>query len=259
MTTANRMFALDGAQIIIDSQWLVFGENSKITAPCPVFLIEHSRGLVLFDTGVAPEAWDDPVAVYGQGLLDVCNLQLPPENRLDRQLANFGFKPSDVTHVVVSHGHWDHTGGMHLFPQAEFFMSIEDIRYSFWPDPLYAGFFRNGADLEKTRSFKWNPLRWDLDLFGDGSIQILRTPGHTEGELSMLVKLPSQNFFLTADSVHVRSQIDTVSPCPVDMNAAASIQSIQRMTQIAAANSADIWVMHDEGDWARLGGSDVYK
>lgn len=148
---------------------------------------------------------------------------------------------------------------MHLFPDAEFYMSIEDIRYSFWPDPLYAGFFRNGTDLERTRSFSWNPLSWDLDLFGDGSIQILRTPGHTAGELSMLVKLPSSTFLLTADSVHVRSQLEQLSPCPVDMNAADSIQSIQRMKQLAAAHDAEIWVMHDEGDWARFGGAGMHK
>jgi glyoxylase-like metal-dependent hydrolase (beta-lactamase superfamily II) len=258
MTTAKRLVALDGATITIDSGFLVLGGQGPLAAPCPVFLIEHSRGLVLFDTGVAPEAWDDPQAVYGD-LLDVCRLELPPDNRLDRQLANHGFRPDDVTHVVVSHGHWDHTGGMHLFPHAQMYMSIEDIRYSFWPDPPYGAFFRNGADLERTRLFRWNPLSWDLDLFGDGSIQILRTPGHTDGELSILVKLPTRNFLLTADAVHVRSQIEQVSPCPVDMNAAASLRSIHRITQLAAAHEAAIWVMHDLGDWGRFGGTEGYS
>jgi N-acyl homoserine lactone hydrolase len=259
MTTANRLMALDGARISIDAHWLLFGSNEKLTAPTPVFLIEHSRGLVLFDTGVAPEAWDDPVAVYGPGLLEVCGLELPRENRLDRQLSNFGYTPADVTHVVVSHGHWDHTGGMHLFPHAEMYMSIEDIRYSFWPDPMYAGFFRNGADLERTRSHRWNPLNSDYDLFGDGSIQIIRTPGHTEGELSILLKLAESTFLLTGDAVHVRSQLDQIAPCPVDYNAAASIDSIQRINRLATAHEAEIWVMHDPEDWERLGGTDGYK
>jgi len=258
MTTANRLLALDGATITIDSGFLVLGGQGPLAAPCPVFLIEHARGLVLFDTGVAPQAWDDARSVYGD-LLDVCRLELPPANRLDRQLANHGFTPEDVTHVVISHGHWDHTGGLHLFPHAELFMSIEDIRYAFWQDPPYAAFFRNGVDLDRARSFRWNPLSWDLDLFGDGSIQILRTPGHTEGQLSILVKLPSRSYFLTGDAVHVRSQVEQISPCPVDANAAASIQSIYRINQLAAAHQADIWVMHDPDDWARFGADNVHS
>jgi len=257
MTTAKRLLALDGATITLDSGFLVMGGRDQITAPCPVFLIEHSRGLVLFDTGIAPEAWDDPRAVYGD-LMDVLQLGLPADNRLDRQLANHGFTPDDVTHVVVSHGHFDHTGGLSLFPHAEIYMSIEDIRYAFWPDPPYTQFFGR-VDLDRARSFRWNPLSWDLDLFGDGSVQILRTPGHTDGELSMLVQLPTQNFLVTADAVHVRDQLQQVVPCPVDMNASASMQSIRRINQLASAHEAEIWVMHDPDDWARLGGTDGYS
>jgi glyoxylase-like metal-dependent hydrolase (beta-lactamase superfamily II) len=257
MTTAKRLLALENATITLESGLIVLMTQGPITVPCPIYLIEHSRGLVLFDTGVAPESWEDPRAVYG-GLLDAFQLDTPPENRIDRQLANYGFKPEDVTHVVVSHSHFDHTGGMHLFPHAEMYMSIEDIRYAFWPDPPYAGFFR-GADLDRTRSFNWNPLSSDLDLFGDGSIQIIRTPGHTEGELALLVKLPSRTFLLTADAIHVRANLEHMVPCPVDLNTIASQQSIQRIKQLAAAHEADIWVMHDPGDWERFGGTDGYS
>jgi glyoxylase-like metal-dependent hydrolase (beta-lactamase superfamily II) len=256
MTTASRLLALAGASITLDTGLIVMGGHGPVSVPCPVFLIEHPRGLVLFDTGVAPESWDDPRGVYG-GLLDVFHLETPQENRLDRQLARHGFSPADVTHVVVSHSHFDHTGGMHLFPHAEMYMSIEDLRYAFWPDPPYAGFFRS-ADLDRTRSFSWNPLSSDLDLFGDGSVQIIRTPGHTEGELALLVTLPSRSFVLTADAVHVRANLEQMIPCPVDLNATASQQSIQRIKQLAAAHQADIWVMHDPGDWDRLGGTDGY-
>lgn len=101
--------------------------------------------------------------------------------------------------MIVSHSHFDHTGGMYLFPQAKFYMSREDLRCAFWPDPFCAMFFRR-QNLERTRGFDWNPISSDLDLFGDGTIQILRTPGHTDGELSMLPRLPSHSFVLTADA-----------------------------------------------------------
>jgi N-acyl homoserine lactone hydrolase len=110
MSTATRLFALSGPTITANSGFLVLGQNELIDIPVPVFLIEHPRGLVLFDTGLAPEAWeDDPRAVYGD-LLDGLQIQFPPENSLERQFARYGFDFDDVTHVIVSHSHKDHTG-----------------------------------------------------------------------------------------------------------------------------------------------------
>ncbi|MEV6062873.1 N-acyl homoserine lactonase family protein [Nocardia asteroides] len=251
MTTAIRLHPLAGANFTLDKGLIVLGHSGPISVPIPAFLIEHERGVVLFDTGVAPEAWDDPRAVYGP-LLDVFALDCPPENRLETQLARCGFTPADVTHVVISHSHFDHTGGMYLFPDAEFYMSEEDLRYAFWPDPFCAGFFRP-ADLDRTRGFSWHPLSADLDLFGDGSIRILRTPGHTHGELSMLVTLPSKKFVLTADTVHVRPNLDQYTPCPVDLRTTSAMRSIERLRQLAYSEQAEIWVMHDPDDWAKYG------
>jgi len=252
MSTATRMFALSGATITASSAYVILGTNDLVRTPNPVFLIEHPRGLVLFDTGMAPEAWEtDPRDIYGD-MMDLLQLDLPPENSLARQFAKYGFDFSDVTHVIVSHSHMDHTGGLYLFPQAEFFISEEDLRYAFWPDKAYQYFFRR-EDLERTRSFNWNPLTTDHDLFGDGSIQILRTPGHTEGELTLLVKLPSRSFILAGDSVHLQSSMTTQLPCPGDMNARGAIQSIQLIKRLSASHQADIWVPHDHTDWERFG------
>jgi glyoxylase-like metal-dependent hydrolase (beta-lactamase superfamily II) len=249
--TAKRLWPLPGPTITLDASLIALGRHDRIAFPIPTFLIQHERGLVLFDTGLVPECWDDPRAVYGD-LVDVFQLDCPPENTLEKGIKRAGFELSDVTHVVISHSHFDHTGGMYLFPQAQFFMSAVDLRYAFWPDPPYRGFYRP-ADLEATRSFQWNPLHEDYDLFGDGSIVLYQTPGHTHGEISMLVELPSRKFLITGDAVHLRSGLIAECPCPVDVNAAQAVQSIQRIKQISASLRADIWVLHDPDDWERLG------
>ncbi len=257
MSTAQKLWALPGAFITLDKGLILLGHSGPVALPIPVFLIQHERGLVLFDTGIATDAWEDARATYGP-LLDIFAIECPPENHLLRQLERVGFTADDVTHVVISHSHFDHTGGMHLFPQAKFYMSEEDLRYAFWPDRFCAGFFR-AEDLERTRGFDWHPLREDLDLFGDGSIQILRTPGHTHGELSMLLRLPTKRFVLTADSVHLRASLEQHTPCPVDLDTASAVRSIERLRQIADANEADIWVMHDTEDWERHGTVEVHR
>ncbi|MCG3754002.1 N-acyl homoserine lactonase family protein [Amycolatopsis sp. Poz14] len=251
MSTAKRLWPLAGASFTLDRGLIVLGQSGPIALPIPAFLIEHDDGLVLLDTGIAPEAWDDPKGTYGP-LLDMFALDCPPENTLEQQIANCGFRLEDVTHVVVSHSHFDHTGGLYLFPQAKMYMSEEDLRYAFWPDPAYSLFFRS-EDLDRTRSFDWHPLSADHDLFGDGSIQILRMPGHTHGELSMLVSLPSQKFLLTADAVHLRCNMDQYLPCPVDLDATTALRSVRRIKELAHSTGADIWVMHDPEDWERLG------
>ncbi|MFT3660991.1 MAG: N-acyl homoserine lactonase family protein [Gordonia sp. (in: high G+C Gram-positive bacteria)] len=251
---AQRILPLPGATIILDSGLITMGTQGPLAVPIPVFLIEHERGLVLFDTGLVPEAWDDPRAVYGD-LVDMFALECPPENTLQKQIEAAGYTLSDVTHVVISHSHFDHTGGMYLFPDAQFFMSEVDIRYAMWPDKYFAGFYR-AADFERTRNFAWNPLREDLDLFGDGSIVLYQTPGHTPGEISLMVEVPdSGKYLITGDTVHLRSGVQYECPCPVDYNAHEAIVSIQRIKQLAAAQDARIWVLHDPEDWAELGSS----
>jgi hypothetical protein len=179
-----------------DLGFCLLGASGPITLPLPAFLIEHDHGLVLFDTGLAPEAWDEgPRAVYG-AVADMFPFECPPDNRLDLQISKAGFRVEDITHVVVSHAHLDHTGGLFLFLNAQFYISEQEMAYAFWPHPFFQEMFGR-KDLERVRSCHWNLLSADLDLFGEGSIQILRTPGHTPGQMSMLVKLESRSFLLT--------------------------------------------------------------
>jgi glyoxylase-like metal-dependent hydrolase (beta-lactamase superfamily II) len=230
----------------------LLGGSGPITLPLPAFLIEHDHGLVLFDTGLAPEAWDEgPRAVY-RAIADMFPFECPPDNRLDRQIGKAGFQVEDVTRVVVSHAHIDHTGGLYLFPKARFYMSEEEMAYAFWPHPFFQGMF-GSKDLKRVLSCKWNLLSTDLDLFGDGSIQILRTPGHTLGQTSLLVKLESRSFLLTGDAAHLRTNIEDGVPCPVDLDTISAYRSIQRIQHVGAGHGADIWVMHDPDDWKKFG------
>lgn len=248
MGTALRMWALDGARLTLDSGILVVGESGTVTIPVPTFLIEHPRGLVLVDTGLAPAAADDAHAVYGQ-LADDAGIEFHPDQRVDAQIEKLGFKVSDVGHVICSHAHFDHTGGLSLFPHAQLYIGAPDLPYAYWPYPAGAVFFHT-ADLEATRSFRWNPLTGDHDLFGDGSVVVLRMPGHTPGNSSVLVRLANHTFLLTADTVHLRSALTGDLPMPSDYNTQQSVDSIRRLRQISLASDATVWIAHDPQDWA---------
>lgn len=249
--TAKRLWALDSPTFTVDACTLMYGLQGRLTIPLPAYLIEHPRGLVLFDTGLVPDALEDPHSVYG-GLADLITLTATADQRLDRQLRTLGYKLSDVTHVIASHGHFDHSGGLYLFPEAKFYAGAGELQNAYWPAKIGAGFYRQ-EDLDATRKFDWYQIpSIDLDLFGDGSLVILFTPGHSPGELSLLVRLPSRNFLLTGDTVHLRAALEQEIHFPVDSDTAAAVRSLQRLKLIRDSADATVWITHDPEDWADL-------
>lgn len=252
MTTARRLWPLEGALMHSMDANSHLGGSGPITYPLPSFLIEHERGLVLFDTGLAPDAWEQGTrAVYGDRTADGYTFEFPPGTRLDQQIPKAGFALDDVTHVVLSHTHLDHTGGLYLFPKARFFASEVDWLHAYRPHPFFEIAYAT-QDLDRVRHFDWTYLTQDADLFGDGSIRIIQTPGHTPGHMSMMVALPSITIILAADLGHTQRNL-AGTPCPSDLDMMAAWRSIQRVRQLAESKRARIWVSHDAGDWDLLG------
>lgn len=244
---AKRLWALEGGFLSEDRSKLVVGESGPVTLPCPSFLIEHERGLLLVDTGLVPATAEDPHGVYGEMATEL-NISFTPEQSVDRQIEALGFRVQDVQHVIMSHLHWDHTGGMYLFPHAQFHVMSGELQYSYWPLPAGPAYRRE--DIEPTRGFAWNQIEGDeLDFFGDGSIVILHMPGHTPGNASLVVRLPNRTIILAADTAHLRSGYWGDRPMPSDWNTLQSVQSIRRLKQIARGLDAMVWITHDPTDW----------
>lgn len=250
-TGATTLWALDGATATVERGMLVTGATGTVTFPMPAFLIEHPRGLVLFDSGIASDAADDPRAVFGE-FADAADLSFSREQRVDSQIRALGYRTEDVTDVLVSHSHFDHTGGLHLFPHADFHIGRGDLGYARDPRPEAAIFFR-AADLESTRDYAWSEVTGDLDLFGDGTIVLLQMPGHTPGNSSLLVRLPNRNMLLTGDTVHLRSALTEELPMPTDHDLDTAVRSVRRLKQLGDELDATTWITHDPEDWAEFG------
>ncbi|WP_230597334.1 N-acyl homoserine lactonase family protein [Rhodococcoides fascians] len=252
--TALRLRALAAPTMELDAGDLVVGAEGTITFPLPAFLIEHDRGLILFDTSFSPLLNDDPHAYFGD-LADTLNIVTSPEQRIDRQLAALGFRTDDVTHVVLSHTHCDHAGGLYLFPDAKFFVGPGEFDWFSNPGPLQQHLMR-ADDLAPTTDYDWTTIEQpEYDILGDGSIRVLHTPGHTPGELSCVVNLPSQSIVLTGDTVHLREGLDREAPDPHDWDPEIGKRSIQTLKRYRDEHGAKIWVGHDPQDWDAYGGA----
>jgi N-acyl homoserine lactone hydrolase len=247
---ARRMWALDCPTLTVEAVTLMYGLSGMMTIPMPSFLIEHEKGLVLFDTGIAPEAIDDPVACYGQELADALGMTSTPEQRLDRQIEALGYTCASVTHVISSHLHFDHSGGLHLFPDAKFYAGQGELAFAHYPASL-GSFCFMPDQIARFSAYDWHEVPGvDVDLFGDGSIVLLFMPGHTPGELSLKVRLANRTFILTGDAVHLRQALDLEYPFPLDSDTLSSVRSLKRIKRMAESEEASIWITHDPDDWA---------
>jgi N-acyl homoserine lactone hydrolase len=248
--TANKLVALPGAMLSMrEADLMLGGSDRMLEIPVPSFLIEHPQGLVLFDTGCNPRVAVEPEAYWGR-LAKLLNVRMTPDQAVDAQLRAHGYDPADVKFVVVSHLHLDHAGGLALFPHAKFFVMKGELPYAYWPDRRVRRSFIL-EDLLPTRRFDWNELTEDTDLFGDGSLQMLKTAGHTPGECSLFVRLKRDGpIVLTGDTIHIRAQLDSLKGTATDYDLAQAGESIRRLKQIQDLGEARLWVSHDPGDWA---------
>ena len=245
---AKKMWALPGAQLTAPASLLMHGGgDALLDLPCPSFLIEHPKGLVLFDTGCNAKIIDDAVGYWGE-IAQALPVKWSKSDTLDKQIQGVGYKPDDVKFVILSHSHLDHSGGLTYFPKAKFIVGANELRYAYWPDPDRRGIFILN-DFLPTRGYDWMEFGHDFDLFGDGAVQFLYTPGHTPGECSVLVNLPNRTFLMTGDTVHLRAAIDREAGMPLDTDPTQSLHSIRRLRAIRDIQGASVWITHDPDDW----------
>ncbi|MBF6568971.1 MAG: N-acyl homoserine lactonase family protein [Candidatus Binataceae bacterium] len=248
--SANRLVAMPGATVSMrESELMVGGGDRLIEMPVPTYVIEHPKGLVLFDSGCNPSVATDPQGYWGH-IADYLHVRFTPELVVDAQLRQHGYRPEDIRYVVVSHLHLDHAGGLALFPNARFFIMRGELNYAYWPEKRHRAAFKIN-DLMPTRRFDWIELEGDTDLFDDGSLLMMKTPGHTPGESSLLVRVRDhQPIVLTGDTLHLRGQFNHLAPSETDFDRVAASASVARLKDLRDRGEARVWVMHDPEDWA---------
>lgn len=207
------------------------GTTMELSDNC--YLIKHARGWLLWDTGVA-----DAVAAMPDGLP-------PPNPRMTRyrrtqtlgsQLDQLGVRPSEIKYVAISHAHPDHVGNIGMFPQS--MVLVQKAEYD-WPTPF-------GRRLHAITS-PIDQLEGDHDVFGDGSVTLIATPGHTPGHQSLLVKLPKTGaLLLSGDAVHFKSNWENRRIPENNFDKGQTAASMQRIADIMAREKAQLWINHDK-------------
>lgn len=217
------------------------------------YLIEHPRGRLLWDTGY-PDAFaasPDGVDLAGGAV------RIRRSRTLRSQLAGLGLRPEDVTHVAFSHFHLDHAGNGNMFAGARLLVQRAEFEAAFGPDSSALGYDRSCYDA--LRDAPATLLAGDHDVFGDGSVVVLSTPGHTAGHQSLLVRLPRRGaVVLSGDVVHMRANWALRRVPVTNVDRVRSAASIDRLGKVVESERAELWIQHERGPLSRSPGAPAW-
>jgi N-acyl homoserine lactone hydrolase len=219
-----------GPRMIEQARMLGIGtpRSRWLWLPCPAFLIRHpGAGAFLVDTGLHPSVSSKPAANLGRRVSWYAKPRLEPGEELPAQLRSRGVDPHEISLVVMTHLHFDHASGMAEFPRAAFVLSEAEwiaattesrpFMHRYRPEHYdYVFDYRTVDFREGIQSYA--TFGRTFDLFGDGSVRLAYTPGHSAGHMSLICRLRDRDFVIAGDAIYTLAQLDAAPgpPRPFD-------------------------------------------
>ena len=236
-----------------------YPKAKDITIPVSMWVLKHPKGIVVFDTGnnvAISDGADNCKKYWAAGS---CDFLKPSQTRgdvIDQQLAKLGIKVDDVKVVISSHSHLDHSGNIAMFPKAIHVFQKKELYQGYWPEK-FQGREANGTfvlnDLVAARNYNYMELDGDYDLFGDGTVQILSTPGHTIGHQSLKVKLPQTgSVIISQDAIWMQENADGYV-AGLNFSVQAWSNSANRLKFMRDLEGAKLYFPHDGGQFEKNG------
>jgi glyoxylase-like metal-dependent hydrolase (beta-lactamase superfamily II) len=245
---AERLYRLDcGHSLANDESVWTPGENvgRDIEFSSTCWLIKHGREWLLWETGVPEATLNDPQGWSTLPKLIVYHL----DKSVTAQLAEIGLKPGEIGRVAISHTHGDHIGNVGLFPDSTIVMQRAEYSWIHSPNGPNDNVNQLMALARKLLGTpkKLQLIDGDTDVFGDGSVTLVSTPGHTPGHQSLLVHLRNSGFIiLSGDVVHLEGNFfENIVPS-LNTNKAESIASMDKVRLLMATHKATLFINHDK-------------
>jgi N-acyl homoserine lactone hydrolase len=206
------------------------------------YLIVHPRGTLLWDSGTIPDALVKPEGTTVA--------RATVNKTLAGQLAQIGYKPSDITYFALSHMHYDHSANANAYAGSTWLVQRPE-RAAMFPDPPQTNSIVEPDVVEKfsaLKTAKTKILDGDYDVFGDGSVVIISTPGHTPGHQSLFLKLAKYGpLVLTGDLYHYPAErtLRDFLPFAGRGNDAQEAASKAKVETLVNKEGATLWIQHD--------------
>ena len=208
----------------------------KVAFVFSCYLVKHGDVYMMWDTGQSMSATGG----------------VAPKVSVVDQLAQLNVTPEQIKYVGISHYHGDHTGQVDSFPGATVLIGKGDWDAITSPKPAAGVNFKAFANWNGGGG-KVESLVSDKDVFGDGSVMILNTPGHTPGHHSVLVKLKEKgNVILVGDAAHFHENYESNGVPTFNTSRAETVASLDRIKKLASVHKATVIIQHDARDVGKL-------
>ena len=225
------------------------GQHAILADPC--FLIRHPKGWLLWDAGNPATL---PASITGglgaQEIYDRMGIRVWVDRPLVDQLSDLGLKPDDINYVAFSHLHFDHVGNANLFTHATWILNRAELAWAL-DKPAHVSVVPELFSSYKSVSTQM--IDGDYDVFGDGRVRILKTPGHTPGSSVLLLMLNKSGAVLLSGDLYLTLEGREKLQVPtVNADRAATLASMNRVEAIVRRLHARVVVQHSPEDFARL-------
>ncbi len=220
--------------------------DDSITIPVPSWLIRHPDGLVLVDCGMhtdlaGPGEYLDAISLF-------FGIGLGTDQLIGGALSQRGVGPSDIDVVILSHLHFDHAGGLGQIPDARVVVQAAEWAAGSDDDVVAANGF---VPTDYLLGHDIVAVDGEHDLFGDGRISCLPTPGHTPGHHSVRVRLDDRTVVLCCDCAYFERTLTGGALPPVGHDHEQQAESIRALRTERAAG-ATLIPGHDPDTLAAL-------
>lgn len=228
-------------------------QNRRIKWGAFAVLIEHpKKGWIMYDTGVHPEAMNGHIS---ESLQDFSPYFHTEEQTVVNQLAKLNLKPEDIHTLVLSHAHFDHTGSLNLFTNAELYWAKDDFDdameklYMYPANPEYVAVLRNDIWDLRVKNVNFIPSDEDYEL-AEG-VELIHLPGHAADILGMVVHLEGQAMVFASDAIYSAGNygdpehgLDPITSGSM-MDVVAGKRSVEKVRKLQKKYGAKVVFGHD--------------
>jgi len=244
---AAKLYAFNLGFVTVPSRWLMAGAPGQMTVPVCGYLIDHPKGRAVFDTGLHLATQTDQVNYMGAKFNSYQQCHFHPGEEISARLEAMQIAPESITYVINSHLHFDHCGGNALLPNADIIVQRDEHAFA-ESGKGGPGYIKN--DWATGQTFK--VIDGEHDLFGDGSVVILPTRGHTPGHQSLRVQTElGGEFILCGDACYLRDNLDKLQVPGILADAEATLAVLKRFRAMQAGGATLVFG-HDPEQWKTL-------
>jgi glyoxylase-like metal-dependent hydrolase (beta-lactamase superfamily II) len=214
--------------------------NPNFSDPC--FLVIHPKGMLLFDTGLSDKLVGRPLYETMVGYEAQVKFK-----SLRGELADIGVTPEAITYLALSHSHWDHVGNANDYAGSIWLARKAEYDFMFRPG-VNADALKNYDALARAPHIRY--IDGDYDVFGDGTVVLLSTPGHTPGHQSLYVKLAKTGGVVVSGDLYHYTQERALGRIPEREKTTGTAASRHKVEDFLARTHSQLWIGHII-DWYR--------